>query len=256
MGKAPQPDEIIDEIKFLRKLHELKVPIFCGVDFGWTSPSAAVISAVDQNDNVYVLKVFAVTKMNDPTFIHYLKTRFHKQYKIQMYYPDISAGSAIDLMKTANLPVATKIDKSENLGVQVIKRLLNVPGTSEIKLFIANEGCNFLVHEMERYHYEKDAAGTVIDGKFAKEFDHSIDCLRYTLVSVLGKARFVISHDAITGLESELPVRLADGSYTRAPSFYELAQIMGSQVAVPEAKPFNKSDEDEGDVPDGFSWTF
>lgn len=248
-----KPTGPVGEMEFIRELHRRKVPVYAGVDFGWTAPSTVIFSAVDQDDNVYVLRTFGVTKTNDPTFINLIKTKFHRFYKVQMYYPDVANGSAVDLMKAAGLPVASKIDKSENLGVQVIKRAMNVPGTSESKFFIAKETSQQLIYELERYHYEKDASGTVIDGKFAKEFDHSIDGLRYTLTAILGKARFVVAGDnAMTALEN--PLLDSNGSFLRAPNFYELAQQHNVPVTPPSARPFDKSDEEDG--PDGFLWSF
>ena len=247
------PTTDIDEVMFVRELHRRQVPVYAGIDWGWAAPSTLTVAAVDQDDNVYVLRSFGITKTNDPTFIHMIKTKFHKFYKVQMYYPDNANGSGVDLMKTAGLPVASKIDKSENLGVQVIKRCLNIPGTSETKLMIAKGNCDQLIHEMERYHYEKDAAGNSIDGKFAKEFDHAIDGLRYMLTAVMGKARFVMATDS--GLSGEAnPLTAGDGSYLRPPNFYELARIHNVPVQTPEARPFDKDEDSDG--PDGFTWGF
>lgn len=252
------PTKEIDEIAFVKELHKRQVPVYAGVDFGWTAPSTVVYMAIDQNDNVYVLKTFGITKTNDPTFIHMLKTRWHRFYKVQMYYPDIAAGSAVDLMKTAGLPVATKIDKSENLGVQVIKRCMNVPGTSDIHFWVAQGNNDQLVYELERYHYEKDAAGNSIDGKFAKEFDHAVDGVRYALISVLGKARFVVAPESKDPRYADTPLMTDEGKYLRAPNFYELAREHAIPVIVPEVRPFNRPDdeEDENDDPGMLNWTF
>ena len=232
------------ELEFLRELHRRRVPVYAGVDFGWTAPSTLTIMAIDDRDNVYVLKVFGIKKTNDPTFIHMVKTQFHRKYRVQMYYPDVANGSGVDLMKAANLPTASTVIKSENLGVQVIKRLLNIPGTGEFKLMIAKEGCEQLVYEMERYHYEMDMAGNMVDGKFAKEFDHSIDGLRYALTSILGKGQMMFASDTMLSAEAA-PAMLSDGTYVRAPNFYELAQAHAIPVNLPETKPFDKSDDDE-----------
>ncbi len=248
-----KPTGPVGELEFVRELHLRKVPVYGGVDFGWTAPSTVIFVAVDSEDNVYALRTFGVTKTNDPTFINLIKTKFHKFYKVQMYYPDVANGSAVDLMKSAGLPVAAKIDKSENLGVQVIKRCMNVPGTSESKFFVARETCQQLVYELERYHYQKDASGTVVDGRFAKEFDHSIDGLRYTLTAILAKARFVVAGDGVlTSLEN--PLMDLSGAFLRAPNFYELAQQHNVPVSPPSARPFDKNEEEDG--PDGLLWSF
>jgi phage terminase large subunit len=249
----PAPDGCGHDM-FLRELHKRKVPIYAGIDWGFTAPSAITIAAIDHSDNVYVLKAFQVKGMNDPTFIHYCKTRFHRKYKVQMYYPDIANGSGVDLLKQAGLPVATKIDKSINLGVQVIKRLLNVPGTSETKLLIANEGCEPLIEEFERYHYDMDAAGNVIDGKFAEEYDHSLDPLRYLVVMLLGKSRMMVSNDLAIGRDD--PILAPDGSYLRAPTFYELADQHAIPVIPPDVRPFDRPDGEDDEMDGGMSWMF
>jgi intein/homing endonuclease len=248
-----QAETPIDEVTFIQELHRRQIPIYAGVDFGWTAPSAVIYVAIDEKDNIYILRVFAITKTNDPTFINFIKSRWHRYYKVQMYYPDIAEGSGVDLMKAAGLPVASKIDKSENLGVQLIKRALNVPGTSETKMFILEEHTSFFVHEMERYHYEKDAGGNPIDGKFANGHSHSLDGLRYVLTSIMGRSRFAMATDGILSNTGD-PLLAPGGEYLRPPNFHELAMLNNIPVAPPEAKPFNRADDDDG--PDGFSWSF
>jgi len=245
----------VSELMFVKELHRRKVPIYGGIDWGWTAPSTFVAIAVDERDNAYILRSFGVTKTNDPTFIQIIKTRFHKFYRIQTYYPDNANGSGIDLMKTEGLPVA-KVDKSENLGVQVIKRLMKIPGTSEIKLLIAKDTNDMLIYELERYHYETDTAGNSVDGKFAKEYDHCIDPCRYILTAVLGKTRFVVPHENGPTYDEMNPLRSADGSYHRAPTFHELAQENQIPIMVEESKPFNRADDDDEEGPSGFNWFF
>ena len=98
---------------------------------------------IDKRENVYVVKCDGETFCNDPKWIGKIKNKYHRKYRCQLYFPDIANGSALDLMKQASLPVANEIDKSVNLGLQVIKRLLRTPGTGDPKNRLAT-GCTKL----------------------------------------------------------------------------------------------------------------
>jgi hypothetical protein len=153
-------------------VHQRHLPVFGGIDFGFTAPSTLTLLTVTEDNVVLVLTSFGIKGVNDPTFLHMVKSKFHKKFKVQLYHPDTASASAVDLMKQMGLPVAKKIDKGENLGVQLIKKFLLEPGTGKVKFFVLGDECRMLIEEFQLYHYETDGAGNPIDGRFAKEDDH------------------------------------------------------------------------------------
>ena len=148
-------------------------------------------------------------------------------------------------------------DQDRVSGILAIPFIFNPVVSPHFIQFNGKTGiiCAPLIYEFERYHYEKDGAGDTIDGRFAKEFDHFCDPVRYILTAQLGKARFVISHDTLAA-DMESPLRTEDGAYYRAPSFTELARENSIPLTLQEAKPFNRDGEEDENDPGGMLWSF
>jgi hypothetical protein len=109
-------------------------------------------------------------------------------------------------------------------GIQVIKKLLKVPGTMDAKLFLVKETCQHILNEFSLYHYKLDAAGLVTDDPDT-EHDHWLDALRYPLTLLLGKSNIILGG----GLDFDTSTNLTDGSgnYHRTPTAPEFATAQG-----------------------------
>jgi hypothetical protein len=137
-------------------------------------------------------------------------------------------------MQKAGLPTANDAKKPEIMaGIQVIKKLLKVPGTSEAKLFLAKETTQHIVSEFSLYHYKADAAGIITDVPDT-ENDHWLDALRYPLSLLLGKTNIILGGGL--DFDNTEGLRDANGSYSRTPTAAEFANTQGI--------PFNQNDQD------------
>jgi phage terminase large subunit len=251
---------------FVKKCHEMNLPCYSGIDWGFSAPNTVVYFFIDKRDNVFVVKCDGMTFISQPTWIHHLKTKYHNLYRCQLYVPDSADQGAIQEMKKAGLPVANVTDKGQiNTGIQVIKKLLKTPGSTEPKIFFAKETCQHIINEMGLYHYKVDAAGMVTDDP-ATEHDHWIDAFRYPLTLLLGKASIMLGG----GLEFDSSSGLVDpqGNFTRTPSPTEYAAAKGIAINQNEqdmakmGKIGKKSDlDDDGSNDSGgssgsFIWNF
>ena len=73
-------------------------------------------------------------------------------YAIRSYYE----------MRKAGLPAHGDAKKgSVETGVQVIKKLLRVPGSMDTKLLLAKETCSPIIAEFGLYHFKTSADGTI-----------------------------------------------------------------------------------------------
>lgn len=253
---------------FVKKCHEMRLPCYAGIDWGFTSPNTVVFFFVDKRENIYVVKCDGMTHISQPTWIHYLKTKYHTLYRCQLYVPDAADQGAIQEMQKSGLPVANKPDKgSINTGIQVIKKFLKTPGSTEAKLFVAKDTTQMLVQEMTLYHYKVDAAGLVTDEPDG-EYDHWIDALRYPLTLLFGRAQIVLGG----GLALDESEGLMDkqGNFQRMPTPMEYAMTQGIKISdqAPDTSKLGKigtvSDLEEGGNDDdnnsgnsgGFIWSF
>lgn len=258
------PGECTHDI-FVSKCHELGLPCYAGIDWGYSSPNTVVFFFIDKRDNVFVVKTDGMTQISSPTWIHHIKTKYHLKYRVQLYVPDQADQGSIQEMRKAGLPAHNDAKKPEIMtGIQVIKKLLKVPGGTEAKLFLAKETTSHIVQEFSLYHYKLDAAGEVTDQPDT-ENDHWLDALRYPLSILLGKSNIILGggldFDQAEGL------RDANGSYSRTPTAAEFAVTNGIQVnqnaedTSKLGKLGTKTDLDSGGDDDsgsqgGFLWSF
>lgn len=250
---------------FVKKCHEMNIPCYAGIDWGFTSPNTVVFFFIDKRDNVYIVKCDGMTHISQPSWIHHIKVKYHNIYRVQLYVPDQADQGAIQEMQKAGLPVSNVADKGQIMtGIQVIKKLMKIPGTTEPKLFLVKETCQHLINEFTMYHYKLDAAGIVTDVP-ESEHDHWIDALRYPLTLLLGKTNIILGggleFDSVTGLQDN------QGNFSRTPTAAEFAASKGIPLNQNEEDPSKmgkigkKSDlDDPGDDTEGgsgsFLWSF
>ena len=250
---------------FVKKVHEMKLPVYAGLDWGFTNPNTVVYFAVDKKENIYILKTDAMTHVSQPSWIHHCKTKYHNMYRCQLYFPDSADQGAIQEMQKSGLPVSNSPKGEIIAGIQVIKRFLRVPGTSDTKLFIAKETNGFLINEFSLYHFKTNAAGEITDTPEG-ENDHALDALRYALTQLFGKTNIILGG---SGLDLDMTEGLIDtqGSYLRTPTAIEFASTKGLKVNANEEDPsklgkigtISELDSDGGDEEGGagsFLWTF
>lgn len=251
---------------FVKKCHEMNLPCYGGIDWGFTAPNTVVYFFIDKRDNIYVVRCDGMTQISQPAWIHHLKTKYHTMYRCQLYVPDAADQGAIQEMQKSGLPVANQKDKGNiNTGIQVIKKLLKVPGTTENKIWFAKETTQHIINEMTLYHYKLDAAGLVTEDPDSAH-DHWIDALRYPLTLLLGKSAIILGggleFDSMSGVVNN------DGAYKRTPTAFEYAEannIKLNDTPVDQSKlgkigTKTQLDDDPDDSGEngsgGFLWSF
>ena len=243
----------------------MQLPCYAGIDWGFSSPNTVVFFFVDKRDNIYVVKTDGMTYISQPTWIHHIKTKYHNMYRVQLYAPDVADMGAIQEMKKAGLPVANTAEKGQiNTGIQVIKKFLKAPGTSEAKMFFAKDTTKAIIEEFSLYHYRLDAAGLISDMPDT-EYDHWLDALRYPMQLLFAKTNIILGN----GLSFDSTFNVADnnGNFNRTPSAAEFASTMGirfnenTEDTSKLGKIGTKTDLEEPDDSDsgnqgGFLWSF
>ena len=130
-------------------------------------------------------------------------------------------------MQKAGLPVANITDKGAvNTGIQVIKKFLKMPGTTEPKMFLAKDACVPLVREFSLYHYKMDAAGLITDDPDT-EHDHWIDALRYPMTMLFGKSQIILGSGLMDNAGS---LQDQQGNFQRMPTPMEYAITQGIRM--------------------------
>jgi hypothetical protein len=222
-----------EEVGRAQLVHEMKkrgCNFYCGMDFGWTVPSTAVVVAVDAKDNVYVVESLGKTRQDDPDWVEFVARNVNEKYDVQMYCPDPENKSACSLLRKAGMSVA-EVDKGPGTvrsGINVIKGLLREPGTLRPRLFIfpdvprkGSTGIPGIIEEFGYYSYEADVTGRILDDKNpTKENDHFLDGLRYVTYWLYGKNAFRVGTDYV----DEKPFADTGEKQTNIPSLEDIAR--------------------------------
>lgn len=250
---------------FVAKCHELGLPCYAGVDWGWSNPSTVTYFFVDSRENIYIVKTDGMTYYSEPAWIHHMKTKYHHIYRPQLYFPDQGNQGAVEEMKKAGLPTSNNKKKEDIMvGVQTVKKLLKTPGTQEPKIFMVKETCQHIIDEFTLYHFKTDAAGLVTEDP-EKVDDHWLDGLRYALHALFGSATLVMSGSMAMSDGSD--VADSKGNFYRVPNAAEFAKEQGlrfnEEVDTSKiGKIGTQSELDDDDNDDGFGgdggflWSF
>jgi hypothetical protein len=212
------PGECTHDV-FVKKCHSMGLSCYAGVDWGWSNPNTVVYFFVDKKDNVFIVRADGMTYISQPEWIHYIKHKYHHLYRCQLYFPDVADQGAVTEMRKAGLPVSPDNDKAINTGIQVIKKLLRVPGTQDTKIHLAKETAGPLITEFLTYHFKTAADGTITEIP-ESEYDHWLDALRYALTMLMGKNTLIMGN--AMDIE-EKKVTNEQGQYYRTPTPEEFA---------------------------------
>jgi len=195
-GEPPKKPGVTRQ-QWMERAKRAGITFIAGVDWGWTSPSTCVVLGIDRRDNVYVVEARGALRKDDAEWVKFIKDNIHQTYDVQMYCPDSESKSGVNFFRKEDLPVVD-IDKGPGsvlAGVNLVRGFVRVPGTNkETKLFIASDIVSSIpnvpgiIEEFAKYSKEVDAAGSVLDDKFKKGFDHYLDALRYCIYWYFGKA--------------------------------------------------------------------
>ena len=263
-GEAPT-EEITRDI-FVAKLKSLGAVFYAGMDWGWSSPSTCVVLAVDRREMVYVIDVIGRTMTSDPEFIELVRTTLHKKYDIQMYCPDLANGSGNALLRQAELPTTDEIDKTINLGVNLVKGLLRVPGTDgQSRIFFAPDlqskvpGVAGILEEFELYHKKMDATNRILDNDDPEDkHNHYLDALRYVVYWLFGRMRLKVGTD----YTQEMMAMPSFQQQSNIPSLEKIAREHGIHYEDNRHVLEDSDDDKDPKDPDGgrpggaiWSWT-
>lgn len=247
---------------FVKKCHQMKLPCYAGIDWGWSNPSTVVFFFVDSRETIYVVRCEGMTYTNNPTWVQMIKQKWHNMYRCQLYFPDMANPGDAVTMRQEGLPCPSKQTKDTEGGIQVVKKWLRSLASPIPKIYFAKETCGPIIQEFGMYHFKVDAAGEITEDP-AKEYDHWLDALRYAMYELFAQSSLVsIADDAFMAN----PVMDGNGKFTRMPTLEEYATHKGLQVntevdtsklgKIGKLSDMEDEDEDGMNGSGNFLWSF
>jgi phage terminase large subunit len=179
-------DQIIDPIEINTK------DIICGLDFGFTNPTAGVIIKVS-NDNIFYVvndELYDTGKTQDE--IQERLKEIRQRIPFSQLYPDPAEPDRIEALKRAGFYIKT-VDKDILAGINRVRELIR-----KRQLFIFKT-CKNVLDESAYYHYDPEK----IKEEPVKEKDHLMDALRYAIYNY--SPRPVIEMKVYGGVKPLIP---------------------------------------------------
>lgn len=157
------------------------VETICGVDFGYTNPSAVLEIVVDNDDSYWVKSEWYKTAKTNPEIIDYTRS-----LRPRIVYPDPAEPDRIEEMRRAGLNTR-EVNKDIPKGIDSVRELFK---QGRIKI---HKDCKNLIRELETYVYPDKKDMHNPDERPVKENDHALDALRYALFMHSGRPTQAVS---------------------------------------------------------------
>ena len=143
--------------------------VMCGIDFGYTNPTAILTVIQDYDNHFWVTAEWYKREKTNAEIIDWAKG-----IKAEKYYPDPAEPDRIEEMKRAGLNVQD-VSKDVEKGIDSVREILKTN-----RLHIHNS-CQNLISEFESYRYREGNGIGNQPEEPVKENDHALDALRYVL---------------------------------------------------------------------------
>jgi phage terminase large subunit-like protein len=137
-----------------------------GIDFGWTNPTAVIVTGIDGDGRVYALDELYERQLTTERLIEGL-TEFAKTYGTGKIVCDPSSPETIDTLRRVGFNVSGNKVKRED-GLRELGSRFPMAGDGKPRIFVS-EKCANLITELLEYQ------------ESVKENDHAVDALRYSL---------------------------------------------------------------------------
>jgi hypothetical protein len=142
---------------------------FCGLDFGYTNPTACVVVHKDNDNRFWVVDEWYKREKTTQEIIEYVKT-----LDATSYYPDPAEPARIEEMKRAGM-------NTKEVNKDVVKGIDSVRNLFKNRKLLIHSSCKNLIWELENYQYKPDRSSGNAQEEPLKENDHLMDALRYCL---------------------------------------------------------------------------
>ena len=160
--------------------------VIAGVDFGMTNPTVVLPIGLDIDGRAYVLDELYQCNhtINDlMPQIQQMKAR----YNISAFYADPSSNDLIEIMRRAGIN-AVAANNDILAGLMEVQSRLKKQADGRPRLFVSKRCMNTL-EEFGQYRYADNRSTTNPNERPMKLFDHSMDALRYALMSCKTRTR-------------------------------------------------------------------
>jgi hypothetical protein len=184
-----------DEKTHVKKIeYNPNLPNYMAIDWGFTSPLAAIEFQVDAQDNVYVWREHYKSWVTLQEHFKIMKSRHQPEgYKIDLIFSDAADPQAVAETNASFGPCIALDEAKENWrqGVMLVKRFLRLYDTGlvdewerpiERPKFWVDHSCENTISEFNSYRSKTAPKGNNAPELPQKLADHCMDAIRYGLM--------------------------------------------------------------------------
>lgn len=151
-----------------------------GVDWGFTNPSVILVIGKDYNGRFWIVEEFYKKRVTDYELIQEAKALKNK-HSISTFHADPSEPQFIEKFRSEGLRTSAAIN-SLLPGINKIASLLEKQADGKPMLFV-HRNCVNTIAEFEGYRYGEEKEGRQVREGPIKIMDHTMDALRYAVMS-------------------------------------------------------------------------
>lgn len=156
---GPTKKASFTEIDLLYQLKEANVPLYAGVDFGFTHDSVILIMAKMPNDEIWVIDCFAAPGLE---FSDVLQTAmsYRDKYQIQKWFCDQAMPSSIKSFNKNGMK-SPKFTKDVLGGIDAIRsKIVNASGKRLFKV-VATPNTKKVITALQKHRFKMDGQGNL-----------------------------------------------------------------------------------------------
>lgn len=154
--------------------------VVAGIDWGYTNPMVLLVVGFDSDDRAYIIEEFYQRKVLLEDFSIICKD-MQEKYNIDRFYADPSEPANIQQLQRDGISIYPANNEVMN-GIIKVSALIEKKADGKPRLFV-DETCINTIMEFENYAYPEDKEGRPTQENPIKLFDHSLDVIRYIILS-------------------------------------------------------------------------
>lgn len=164
------------------------LPVFGGLDFGFTNPSAFVAAQLTPDRELIFFDEILAPQTLDEDLARKIQAKPYFP-NIQWIMGDPAAAQSRATMKAHGVEVSaadnTKDTSKDNSGISKLRWLLAPPGRAHKPLAYVDERCENLIRGLRTYHTPDQKDDRNADEKPVKHDDHAPDAARYLAARIV-----------------------------------------------------------------------
>jgi len=174
-------------------MHQMGIPFYAGVDWGFTDESTIVIGAVLPDGQIWIMDLISASGLEDTDLIDKYAAEFDEIYRPKRWYCDSSQPGSIKKLNRKVRGTAKGVSKNKDFvidGLTCVQSVITDSNNVRLLKILKHGNTLRILDSFETYKWKTDGKGDPIDGvpEHGKDGVADImDAIRYLIFTYLGK---------------------------------------------------------------------